>query len=876
MIIAIDLETTGLDKYKDKIIEIALVKFDEKNFKIVETFSTFINPKINIPDLISNITNIFDSDVENAPMLDELKKDILDFIWDTPLLWHNTFFDRDFFIENWINISNNIILDTFFLANFLCYKESSLNLEMLCKSFEIPFSWAHRALNDVKVTIILFEKLIIKFKSLKKENKELIKFIFLLSEDKNIDFMVDYLFDSRIKDITFLDFEKIVLKKIWKQIEIKELHIDKKLKAEKIADIYTKIWSLEKRENQLNMTKIVLDAFETSKKTVIEAPTGLWKSFAYLIPSILHSVKTWEKVFISTKTKALQDQLYFKDLELLEKKIWIPFNYVKIKWRKNYISLKWFFDELILDEINYNKVNFLSKILLWLDETKYWELEELNYFWIEYSYLSFINADSSLILKDSNNYLEYEFYYKARQNLANSNIIVLNHSLLFSDLKTDNLVFWKIWNLVLDEGHNIEDSITESLKLSINEKNINDFFHFIDNILFKKNLKRITFLKLKENLLSNILLFLDFCFNYLNTKINSEDKYKILLLKRDFFENIDFSELSKKIELSFLDMIDLLSVITEHDFTKEITLLHWFLDIIKIILDKQSDKNYIKIINYNDKIWVTLEYTLLNPWEYLKSNLWDKLNSLVLTSATLKIWESFDYINKILFLEGFYFHSFESDFDYKKQATLFIPNDLWSIKNNTETIVKFLWRFYMIVAWKTLTLLTSFNIIRKIYTELNIDLKKNWITLYAQWIAWSKTKLLSFFMDNPEQSILLWTNSFWEWIDIPWENLKYLIIHKIPFWVPTDPIFQARSIFFKDPFKDYSIPKTIIKLKQWFWRLIRWKNDKWMVILLDDRIINTKWWKEFFNAFPKGINVKKWESNNLLNLLENIKNEKVK
>ena len=162
MIIAIDLETTGLDKYKDKIIEIALVKFDEKTFQIVETFSTFVNPCISIPDIISNITNIFDSDLVDAPTLDELKKEILDFIWDIPLLWHNTFFDRDFFIENWINISHNIILDTFFLANFLCFKEKSLNLEMLCKSFSIPFSWAHRALNDVKATINLFEKLILK------------------------------------------------------------------------------------------------------------------------------------------------------------------------------------------------------------------------------------------------------------------------------------------------------------------------------------------------------------------------------------------------------------------------------------------------------------------------------------------------------------------------------------------------------------------------------------------------------------------------------------------------------------------------------------------------------------------------------------------
>ena len=160
MIIGFDLETTGLEKKHDKIIEIGLVKFDEKNFEIVDTFSTFVNPEVPIPELISNITNIHDSDVETAPKIWELKNELLDFIWDTPLLWHNVFFDRDFFIQNGIDISQNIVLDTFFLANFLKIHEKSLNLEMLCKSYGIWFSWAHRAINDVHATIKLFEKLL--------------------------------------------------------------------------------------------------------------------------------------------------------------------------------------------------------------------------------------------------------------------------------------------------------------------------------------------------------------------------------------------------------------------------------------------------------------------------------------------------------------------------------------------------------------------------------------------------------------------------------------------------------------------------------------------------------------------------------------------
>jgi Rad3-related DNA helicase len=274
------------------------------------------------------------------------------------------------------------------------------------------------------------------------------------------------------------------------------------------------------------------------------------------------------------------------------------------------------------------------------------------------------------------------------------------------------------------------------------------------------------------------------------------------------------------------------------------------------------------MIWFSQNAWISLEYTLLNPWDYLLKNLYNNINSILLTSATLKIWDNYDYLTKILNLKTFEFKSFESDFDYKNQSTLFIPNDLWSIKNNSSKIIDFLSKFYLKVWWKTLTLLTSFSIIKKIYISLNQKLKKNDINLYAQSIWWSKIKLLEFYLESPSNSILLWTDSFWEWIDIPWDNLKYLIIHKFPFWVPTDPIFQSRSKFFKDPFLEYWIPKSILKLKQWFWRLIRSNSDKGVVILLDDRIYSTKWWKEFYKSFPSEINCKQWSSEALLSILK--------
>ncbi len=867
MIVCFDLETTGLDKYNDKIIEIAMIKFDEKTFEIIDTYSCFVDPLIEIPEIISNITNIFQSNVSWAPKIEELKNEILDFIGNSVLLWHNVNFDIDFFVNNWIDVSKNTKIDTFFLANILSFNNDSLNLEMLCNHYKIPFAWAHRAINDVKATINLFEKQLEEIEKLSKDKKSLLYYIFNLSSDKHVWYIKNLLFWEFWFTIDLEKFENYILNSI-QPIDInRDFIVDENIQDSDFEKYFNFSDSVEKRENQLEMTKDVYSTFKNTKKTVIEAPTWLWKSYAYLIPSIIHSLKTGEKVYVSTKTKNLQDQLYDRDLKFLREHLNIDFFYTKLKWKRNYLSLKSYFDWVFLWDLSYTEANLYAKICFWLLETKYWELDELTFYPDEFHIIKNLNCEGYVNISEKNPYRDFEFIYKARKNLEKSNVVVINHSLLFSDLENETKILTNMKNLVIDEAHNIEDSVTDSLKQKFNVINIKDNFNSLEKVFTLKNIKKIDLQNKKESLISNLEVLDDYSYWYLNDKIWSNQWFKVTLIKDDYFEDLDFTNILKKINLDLIDIIDIIKTKKEYDFSKEINYFEALANSINIFFDKNNSNSYIKIFSYNDRFGLNFEFTLLNPWNYLNENLWKKLNSVVLTSATLTIWNTFDYINRILKLEDFEFLSFESDFDYSKQATLFIPTDIWSIKNNTNEVINFLYRFFSVVRWNTLTLLTSFNVIKKIYTACNMDLRRQWINLYAQSIAWSKSKLLSSFTQSSHNSILLWTDSFWEWVDIPWEDLKYLVIHKFPFQVPTDPIFQARSIFFDDPFRDYSIPKAIIKLKQWFWRLIRSKNDKWIVILLDDRI-NSSWWNVFYNAFPSDINVKKWRQEVFLQILE--------
>lgn len=869
MIICFDLETTWTNPKTDKIIEIAMIKLREDNFEIIDSYNSFINPEIPIPTVISSITNIFDEDVYLAPKIEEVRQEILDFIWNNILLWHNVDFDINFLVENWINVERNLKIDTFFIANFLNFRNESLNLEMLCKHYKIEISWFHRAINDTKATADLFTKMLDEFNWYNNEKISLIKYIFDLSSDLNVKIMWRFLGLDNLQNLSFWDFETIILKKVWifkiPEIlnEFKQTDLDKI----DILDYFKDLWNLEKRDNQFKMAEKVFESLDKNKKIVIEAPTWLWKSFAYLIPSIIYAKNIWEKVYVSTNTKTLQDQLFEKDLKFLKAKLWQDFFYTKLKWKSNYLSLKWFFDYILLWDLEYKDVSFFSKISLWLLETDFWELDELSFFPQEYYLKNELTSDRFNFEKAKNIYLDYEFLEKARKSIDFSDLVIINHSLLFSDLENENSILWSLQNIIIDEAHNIEDNITEVLKRRYNFKNFVEVLAKIEKILTIKDVNKLEFLVKKDNIFSKLDLVEDFWNTYIIRKTLADQAYKTVLIWKDFYEEFDFSDLLKKINLEIIWISDFLKTQENYDFSREILYFENVLDVLNVIFKSDNSDSKIKILNFSENYWLYFEYTVLSPWDYLKNNFWDKISTCVLTSATLSINNSFDYLKNILNLEWFDFLKFYSDFDYKSQSTLFIPTDLWNIKNSSQSISNFLKEFYEIVWWNTLTLFTSFASIKSIYVENSINLKKMWINLLAQSIWWSKTKILNQFLEKPNESIILWTDSFWEWVDITWWKLKYLIIYKLPFQVPTDPIFQARSKAFKDPFLEYSIPKAIIKLKQGFWRLIRSKNDKWIVILLDDRI-NTSWWNAFYNAFPEDINIKKWSSKQFLEIIE--------
>lgn len=861
--VALDLETTWLDSKKDKIIEIALVKFDEKTFEVIDTFSTLVNPGISIPDLNYNITWISNEMVMQSPTFDEIREDIVHFIGALPIVWHNVNFDRGFLMANGVGIDYNPYIDTFFLANSFLFQEMSISLESICAYFKISLPQAHRALHDTEATVKVLNSLTSFFHHLSEGEKQALSHILSYSSDTNIIFLKEFLFGIEIPSVSFDVFKNLLLKKVGFYMQIPQEAPEKKLD---IQSAIKKLWILETRENQKELIQYIYTKVSKGNMSIIEAPTGIWKTMGYLIPSYLYSLESSEQVYISTKTKILQDQMYHKEIPKLEGLLWQKIESVKIKGQENYFSFKSYFEWLTELEPTYEKMSFLSKITLWLFKTIDGELDELNYYNEESKLVRFVYSSIDESMSEKNPYKEYEFLYKSRKRLETARIVILNHAVVFSDLKNEGEISKNIQNIVFDEAHTLEDVLTSSLKRRYNLRDIR--FLFADMLLKWKKSSFSELHKL-ESQVNTLLVELEFFDDMLTSMISKERNLKedyISFLPKEPYYSESILHSVQGITFLFSQLIDTIKL--WNGLLKYVFILSEISSVFDTVFSKEKSKEEIQIINYNQFSWLTFEYTPLNCGDFCDRYMWQKFRSVILLSATMRVNKSFDFIRKNLSIpQNVEEMLFPSDFDYSTQAELVVINNLWSVKNNLASVLFFLKNFISKVGGKSLILFTSFSLIRSAYLDLNMYFKSEGISILAQWFYGSKFRILDKFKQNNEKSVIFGTDSFWEWVDIPWEALSYLVIHKFPFSVPTDPIFIARSTLYKDSFWEYAVPKAILKLKQGMWRLIRTKTDTWKIILLDDRIFSTTWWKAFIDAFPEDIKVTYISSDQFLDTL---------
>lgn len=908
-LIALDLETTGLDPRKDAIIEIGAVRFSGQRDEA--EFHSLINPGRPIPQEITHLTGINNEMVRNAPPLMAVLQQFVDFVGESPVVGHNVQFDLGFLFQ--ANILQYVqAIDTFEMASVLMPLASRYNLGGLCQQLGIPLFNAHRALDDAKMTKNLFLRLYEKAENLP---IDLVAEIVRASE--TIDWDGFWVFQQILKSLS--KKQPIQPKKTQIQTQYGGLFSKNEVlipalkpNAEPVALDEEEVSSIlepggafsnffrqyEYRSQQVEMLRNVVKAFSNGYHLLVEAGTGTGKSFAYLIPAAYWSIKNNQRVVVSTNTIALQDQLMQKDLPDLKAALGLELRTTVLKGRANYLCPRRFESLRYRGAETKEEIRVLGKILVWLHEGGIGDKGSLNINNpLEKDVWNKISADdeacnAEVCVSRMGGMCPF---YQARQEAQSSHIIVVNHALLLSDVVTGSRVLPSYEYLIVDEGHHLENASTSTLSFKITQQDLIRLGKELGSVSSGILSRLYTALRqvAKPSAVASAHAIIQ---RITDSAFRLEQEFQIFFsLIEEFLESErDFQPVG-----SYAQQVRILpatrtvpgwsAVEVHYDSTQET--MHLLLELIKEFHQDLSqyleadhedleeaisslgtnlqrfseaathlnamilkpDSNFIYWIEKQpDSNRLTLQIAPLHIGGLMEKFLWHEKKSIILTSATLTTHGEFDYLRNRLNADEADELVVGSPFDYENAAMLFLPND---IPEPTQThayqksVEQTLIRLSKATGGKLLALFTSYAQLKKTSQAIYAPLADAEIQVYEQGEGASAITLLETFRDT-ERAVLLGTKAFWEGVDIPGEALSVLVIVKLPFAVPSDPIVAARSETFEDPFNEYSVPEAILTFRQGFGRLIRTQFDRGIVVVLDRRISSKRYGKLFIESLP--------------------------
>ena len=642
----------------------------------------------------------------------------------------------------------------------------------------------------------------------------------------------------------------------------------------------------EYRSIQTKMAKTLLTGFTEAEDIIIEAGTGTGKTIAYLIPSLWWAKKNGEKVIIATHTITLQEQIFFKDLPSLAAILQFNFKKALLKGRSNYICLKSFKEQKgSLHQMSPRERLERVITLSWLEETTtgdFGELTQINIYDLAKRY----GCDNRLCQPGDCRYRQSCYYLEARNRAEESDLVVINHSLLLADIKTKNRVLPEYHNLIVDEAHNLYPTALRQLGF---ELCLEQMLRLIDNLqgddkasllsslkkyyimwsqtypdskldILDKTLQdipasAITIVEQSKELFKMIDSILEGRTNLLLDE-ESIDQYTLeyFFLAIENLQNrlAELNSILDRINSSLFAESEQFDII-KHEVIRYKSDLVFIIDGLSLILDKEGECQ----ITYLEK--TNTNYIKSCPFDVspiLKEEIFSKNNCTALISATLSVADSFDYIAKDVGIESYNSLKLDSTFNYDEQMLFCIVNNLFD-RQNEETLINksasFIKEISEIMQGRTLVLFTSHRVLRLVHYQLQKEWESNDFEVLSQGINGNRDTILKEFMQR-DRCVLMGTNTFWEGIDIPGDNLRSVVMVKLPFSSPETPIIKAKSSSLKkhggDPFSELLLPEAVIRFKQGFGRLIRTNGDQGVVVLLDDRIVKKNYGKYFIKSLP--------------------------
>lgn len=691
--------------------------------------------------------------------------------------------------------------------------------------------------------------------------------------------------------------------------------------------------SFQIRPQQQQMMHNIVDAYNHSQISLIEAGTGTGKTIAYLLPALFWAIRHKERTIVSTHTIALQEQLIHKDIPLLAKALGLEVKAVLVKGMNNYLCLR---KLLETEEDSFSSTQErqeVEKIALWANQTREGSRSDMPFMPSQASWEK-VNAESDTCSNIHCPHYNKCYFFKARREMQDAQILVVNHHMLFADLvcraETDNyrdLSILPIYDrIIIDEAHHIEEIATEYFSSKVSrldvirtlgklasesqDKDSNKIVGKLPLILQKirdhyKNAMDSTIRSIVTRLAIDLPGFRrdlhkeqGDLFQLFASLIQSMQPSSRENVQHQFPSDVKFRLLPEhyqhaawkekilpqiqkltKAAHTYIQAIysvheDIKNIRNEkfleelkgtlHDIEafanrleKMFISLHHF---VSTNLDKESVR-WIETQQFHTLTNIHLVNTELDIASSLVNALFTKFSTVVLCSATLTTNRSFEFMRNRLGLTHAYIRDriitenlYDSPFDYQQQSLLVIPTDMPAPTESTfiNAAAERIWETLQTCRGNAFVLFTSYTMLKQCYDILAKRLEEKRFSVFKQGDD-QRSSLLNGFK-AADYAVLFGTDSFWEGIDIAGENLRCVIIVKLPFKVPTEPIIQARTEAITaqggNAFQDYAVPNAIVKFKQGCGRLIRTHTDRGCIVCLDNRLVSKEYGTLFLNSLP--------------------------
>jgi DNA polymerase-3 subunit epsilon/ATP-dependent DNA helicase DinG len=906
-LIALDLETTGLDPSRDAVIEIGVVRF--RGSRVEQEWSTLVNPGQPLSPLITQITGITDDMLAGAPRITQVLPDLEALVGDLPILGHNVQFDLDFLRRKGL-FHLNEALDTYDLASVLLPSAARYGLGALASFLEVPVKTAHRALDDAQTTRMIF----LRFCDLLDELPlELIQEIALFGAD--VAWGAGWLFDealhrktAAIKDtekpatrfMPRFDAREIVGVALTPAAEITPLDDEAIASAVEPGGALSRHFpGYEYRSQQANMLKAVAKALSKQQHLLVEAGTGIGKSMAYLLPAFAWAEQNGERVVISTNTINLQDQLVHKDVPDLREAMQAEWHAAVLKGRGNYLCPRRLAAMRRIGPRDADEARMLAKALVWLYRGGSGDRNEINIVRGGQSAVwTRLSADSEDCSPESCQRGASGAcpYYLAREAAENAHVVIVNHALLLADIATGSRVIPEYRYLIVDEAHHLESATTQGLKLQVTAGGMQRLLRDLTTSdggmltrvvqLAQKELPPEKISQVREatdsisarakdcHQLTNDLFAALASFLEGRREGESLGPYgqqeRVLASTRTLPHwsevEVAWETLRSPLKSIIQDLgamgddlaeyaveaspgaEDLAVALRGH--VRDLAEFHGHLE---SIIFEPAPNTIFWLQQFVNQPFPSLHAAPLEVGPLVEKFLWHEKDAVIMTSATLTTAGEFDFIRRRLNAEDADDLALGSPFDYESSTLLYLVTDIPEPNAGQpyhRSLERSLTALCRATNGRALVLFTSYRQLRRIARAITAPLATDGILVYEQGEGASRHALLETFR-AADQAVLLGTRSFWEGVDVPGPALSVLAITRLPFDVPSDPIVAARSETYDSPFGEYMVPEAILRFRQGFGRLIRTKSDRGIAVIYDHRVLSKHYGRAFIDSLPR-------------------------